>query len=561
MNGLAFLLPLLLLSDAAPRTFQSLAAPTGTLRSAPGQAGFTEEFRFDPELASFLSQVPVETSVRVSGWPLSPGKRAEVVLTRHEIYSRQARIVVVEGEEEREIPRSSLLFFWGAATDSQATPVMVALDPVSGSLQGISHPPEGTCEIRSEREGKTVLNQSAGRPNAPRWICLPERSSNAERRASIRVPFGSRAPLERLPLQTATLAVETDNELMRFYNDDTTRAANEIARLFATMNLMYERDLKVRLLIGTTLLRVTTNSDPYFTLSDGTVSAEQLDELSRYWSLRYGSIRRALVVMLSGKQPSPNSASGKATVGTLGSATSGYSFTQLYKIDFPSGNAEMVGHEIGHNFGTEHTHCYGIDQCYSGQPACYSGPTSCPAPATYSGLPNVTGTIMSYCDIAGIGGCTKTPVFHPETIALLDPILRDQAGVSLFPEALPQGPLSFFTVSPCRLVDTRGADAPALAPSSRRLFSVTGGGCGIPATARSLAANLTATEPTASGALTATGGNWDLPGGTLLSFGSGRTRAAAAHVLVATDGSGTIAVWNQAAGNVPFLLDVTGYYR
>jgi N-acetylneuraminic acid mutarotase len=36
---------------------------------------------------------------------------------------------------------------------------------------------------------------------------------------------------------------------------------------------------------------------------------------------------------------------------------------------------------------------------------------------------------------------------------------------------------SFFTLTPCRLVDTRNADGPALAPNSTRSFSVTGGVC------------------------------------------------------------------------------------
>ena len=67
-----------------------------------------------------------------------------------------------------------------------------------------------------------------------------------------------------------------------------------------------------------------------------------------------------------------------------------------------------VSHEIGHNFGSPHSHCYNglegnasaIDQCRSGEVdghgACYSGTQSLPGPAGTR-----SGTIMSYCHLIG----------------------------------------------------------------------------------------------------------------------------------------------------------------
>jgi hypothetical protein len=68
----------------------------------------------------------------------------------------------------------------------------------------------------------------------------------------------------------------------------------------------------------------------------------------------------------------------------------------VFRIDYLAGDAFVVGHELGHNFGSRHTHCYvpPIDECYAGESGCYQGPTSCP------GGP---GTVMSYCHVAGCG--------------------------------------------------------------------------------------------------------------------------------------------------------------
>ena len=124
----------------------------------------------------------------------------------------------------------------------------------------------------------------------------------------------------------------------------------------------------------------------------------------------------------------------------------------------------------------------------------------------------------------------------------------------------------FFTVTPCRVVDTRNPDGPtggpALAGGQTRSFPVSGGTCGIPATALAVSVNLTAVGAAAAGYLTLFAGDVASPPlASNINFSAGQTRANNAVVSLATDGSGTIKVKSGSVGAVNFVLDVNGYFQ
>ena len=125
-------------------------------------------------------------------------------------------------------------------------------------------------------------------------------------------------------------------------------------------------------------------------------------------------------------------------------------------------------------------------------------------------------------------------------------------------------PESFNIVAPCRVVDTRNPigprGGPALAATGTRRFLVSGT-CGIPSNATAVSANVTAPIPTAAGQLRVYPGNIPPPPTSALSFRAGRTRAVNVIVTLATDGTGTVGVRNDAAGPTDFILDVNGYFR
>ncbi len=124
----------------------------------------------------------------------------------------------------------------------------------------------------------------------------------------------------------------------------------------------------------------------------------------------------------------------------------------------------------------------------------------------------------------------------------------------------------FYSLSPCRLFDTRNttgpaAAAPSLAASSLRTFSVAGK-CGIPASATAVSVNASAVAPTTAGEIRLFPGNGISPNPPVVSlvFAAGQTRANNALVYLSTDGLQTIAAQNLATGSTHFLLDVNGFY-
>jgi len=123
--------------------------------------------------------------------------------------------------------------------------------------------------------------------------------------------------------------------------------------------------------------------------------------------------------------------------------------------------------------------------------------------------------------------------------------------------------MDFYTLPPCRLLDTRNArdtfGGPALAAGAIRVFPLVGR-CDVPLTARAVSVNLTVTEPTAPGSLQIYPADTPLPDATSLDYSAGQTRAN--NAVVALNGLGELAVrCVQASGTAHLILDVNGYFE
>lgn len=123
---------------------------------------------------------------------------------------------------------------------------------------------------------------------------------------------------------------------------------------------------------------------------------------------------------------------------------------------------------------------------------------------------------------------------------------------------------AFFTVTPCRAIDTRlgtGTNGgPALGGGEIRTFAV-GGVCGVPNSARAVALNLTVVSPSAAGSVLVYPAGEAAPLASSISFSAGRTRAN--NVIATTGEAGQVsASCGMPPGTtVDIVVDVVGYFE
>jgi uncharacterized protein (TIGR03437 family) len=134
---------------------------------------------------------------------------------------------------------------------------------------------------------------------------------------------------------------------------------------------------------------------------------------------------------------------------------------------------------------------------------------------------------------------------------------------SSFTVVVPASAFDFYTVTPCRLIDTRRPNGdlggPALLAGQDRAFTLVGP-CDIPSGARGLSVNVTVASPTAGGHLRLYPAGSPLPTVSSINYSTGQTRANNAIAVLGADGGLTVRC-AQTDGTVHFVLDVNGYFR
>ena len=183
--------------------------------------------------------------------------------------------------------------------------------------------------------------------------------------------------------------------------------------MMAGVEAIYTQELNGLALLQASYIHIWQSSDP-MNAYVGDAGA-MLDSFRNTWQTNsaLNSVQRDMTHLISKRT---NTGTGGIAWLDVNCGSFAYGFsanltnTTNYNINSYSWNLDVVSHELGHNFGANHTHWCGwpggaIDNCASAEGGCSDGPSV------------GSGTIMSYCHTTSTG---KTLVFHPlvETYAL-----------------------------------------------------------------------------------------------------------------------------------------------
>ncbi len=340
---------------------------------------------------------------------------------RVQVFAPGSRIRLLGSDGEIELPRDPRQFF---VATNDSTGIGLAVNSETGEVNGFAskygQPMTISGNLVGQLEFEPLEEESPGSN-----FCGTEKQNqplaNLKSLESEIVPSATKSPLGASISFQAVVAIDTDNEWMDGFGDDPVEAMEWITDIFLAMNVFYERDIETRLLIGDVTLR--TGADPY---SASGSRYSQLIEFGGYWMDNMGGVERQFAAMFSGRGISGGGFSGIAWINSYcnkgrsreGGASGSYSYNAIGSSRSAGGTALFVGHELGHNMGSVHTHCYDdpVDKCYNGEGGCYSGAPECPI----SGK----GTVMSYCH--QLGGCGSLQDFHPTVQSLLESRLASQ---------------------------------------------------------------------------------------------------------------------------------------
>lgn len=307
-----------------------------------------------------LTELRVGESTRVT-IPVVRGLET-LDLTRFTALAPGARVVAVDARGvEQAVDLSGLVLLKGTIAGDPDS--LAFLSYMDGQVNGF---------VRSDLGLRVISSGKPGVPNAPIFyapaseldlsddpFCSTGTNDPAFYPDRVVPAPASETPGPRGdgPCRVARVAVDTDYEFTALFGGNTTLSAAYAVTLLSASSSIYERDVNVRFLLP--FVRVwASNNDPYVGNAGTT---DFLFEMQDHWNLAMSHSPRETVHGLSGRGLGGGVAYLNATCYleyAYGVSANINGYFPLPVIDNSDDNWDLmvVSHELGHNFGSGHTH-------------------------------------------------------------------------------------------------------------------------------------------------------------------------------------------------------------
>lgn len=186
----------------------------------------------------------------------------------------------------------------------------------------------------------------------------------------------------------AEMAIECDFETYEHFGSNEQTVTDWVMARMGAITTVYENEIGCALQVKN--LNIYKVSDPYPTVSG---IDPLLQAFTSYWAQNKSGVQRTIAHLISRQAfDNANYSSGLAWLNVLCRKDIGYGVTRVWgSSQFPTLDDGVIAHEIGHNFGSSHTHnCEqwgtAIDSCVAAEGTCFTG------------TKQTKGTIMSYCN-------------------------------------------------------------------------------------------------------------------------------------------------------------------
>jgi cysteine-rich repeat protein len=348
----------------------------------------SSEVTVDASALALLARRP--SRALIHDVPLPDGSFETFVVDNFDVFTSSAVIEEFDGRVHHRLPIPDVAVFRGASVANARTSILLTV--VDGaSLRAIVRDDHAVVAVvGAQATGRAtgsheMVDARAIAAARPRSICdgppLATPADDAPARSATRSPRDANDAL----LETEML-FDVGNALYAGpFGSSSAAASAYVAELVAAVSDLYERDVKVAVKIGQ--LVIWTSPDPF----DGPDTTHQLNSYTSWSQTNRSGVARDVAQYLS---YNPD-LGGIAWLGGLCSHGYGYAVSNLDGVySFPVSSyvwdVNVVAHELGHNFGTVHTHCYSppLDHCWNNEPGCYSGP-----------IEPAIGETMSYCHL------------------------------------------------------------------------------------------------------------------------------------------------------------------